>query len=139
AWRNRTVLRRRFGFLRRNTATTASLSVPNGLVRRLLVILTTGVLALLWLLLLGAAVMTEGRDEALWTALVTLVVVVLLGGVFDITSLSLHPFYRERLPRAFAVRVQRRHSDGQAVAVPYEPSETTTPSPYGVVAEGGRF
>lgn len=139
AWRNRTVLRRRFGFLRRNTATTASLSVPNGLVRRLLVILTTGVLALLWLLLLGAAVMTEGRDEALWTALVTLVVVVLLGGVFDITSLSLHPFYRERLARAFAVRVQRRHSDGQVVAVPYEPSETTTLSAYGVVAEGVRF
>ena len=83
--------------------------------------------------------MTEGRDEALWTALVTLVVVVLLGGVFDITSLSLHPFYRERLARAFAVRVQRRHSDGQVVAVAYEPSETAALSAYGVVAEGVRF
>ncbi|WP_298181702.1 patatin-like phospholipase family protein [Saccharomonospora sp.] len=142
AWRHRVVLRNRFGFLRRSksgTAGTSSLSVPDGLLRRLLVILTTGALALLWLLLLGAAVMTEGRSEAMWTALITLGVVAVLGGVFDVTSLSLHPFYRERLARAFALRVQRRHSDGQVVAVPYEPSEVTTLSAYGVVAEGVRF
>ncbi|EIE99487.1 patatin-like phospholipase domain-containing protein [Saccharomonospora glauca] len=138
AWRRRARLRR-FGFLRRSGGSKPLAAVPDGLLRRLLVILATGVLALLWLLLLGAAVMTEGRADALWTAAATLVLVVVLGGVFDVTSLSLHPFYRERLARAFAVRVMRRHSDGQVVAVPYDPAETTTLSAYGAVAEGVRF
>ncbi|WP_197319081.1 patatin-like phospholipase family protein [Saccharomonospora sp. NB11] len=137
AWRHRAKLQRRFAFLRRATAKPAA--VPNGLTQRLLVIVTTGVLALLWLLLLGTAVMTEGRDEALWTAAATLVVVVALGGVCDVSSLSLHPFYRERLARAFAVRVVRRHADGQKVAVPYDPGEGTTLSAYGVAADGVRF
>lgn len=139
AWRHRARLRRRFGFLRRRDGSAPAAAVPDGLLQRLLVILTTGVLALLWLLLLGAAVMTEGRAEALWTAAATLVLVVVLGGLFDVTSLSLHPFYRERLARAFAMRVVRRHSDGQVVAVPYDPGESTTLSAYGVVAEGVRF
>ncbi|EHY87927.1 patatin-like phospholipase family protein [Saccharomonospora azurea] len=138
AWRNRARLRRRFGFLRRS-ADKPTAVVPDGLTQRLLVIVTTGVLALLWLLLLGAAVMTEGRADALWTAAATLVVVVVLGGVFDVTSLSLHPFYRERVARAFAVRVLRRHSDGQKVAVPYDPAEGTTLSAYGVAADGVPF
>ncbi|WP_244231207.1 patatin-like phospholipase family protein [Saccharomonospora piscinae] len=138
AWRHRTTLRSRFR-RRRTTGPSRAPAVPDGLLRRLLVILTTGLLALLWLLLLGAAVMTEGNGTALVSALLTLAVVVLLGGVFDVTSLSLHPFYRERLARAFAVRAVRRGGDGQVVAVPYDPAEATTLSAYGVAAEGVRF
>ncbi|EID56101.1 patatin-like phospholipase family protein [Saccharomonospora xinjiangensis] len=137
AWRRRVRLRRGFGFLRRGGE--SAQAVPDGLMQRLLVILATGLLALLWLLLLGAAVMTEGRADALWTAAATLLLVVVLGGVFDVTSLSLHPFYRERVARAFAVRVVRRHADGQVIAVPYDPAEPTTLSAYGAVSENVRF
>ena len=60
-------------------------------------------------------------------------VVVLLGGVVDETTLSLHPFYRRRLARAFAVRAVQKQ--GRPVkAVPYDAAERTTLSGYGVVA-----
>ncbi len=100
---------------------------------------TTGLLALLWLLLFGAAATTRGTPAALAGGAGVLAVVVVLGGVFDVTSLSLHPFYRERLARAFAVRAVRRHDDDQVVAVPYDPAEHTTLSAYGTTAEGVPF
>lgn len=111
-------------------------AVPRGVGQMLLVILALSALAGCWLLLFGGAATTVlGADDATdWAAAaVVLLVVVFLGGFVDETTLSLHPFYRRRLARTFAVRTVRRA--GEPVrAVPLAPSERTTLSRYGVVA-----
>ncbi len=140
AWRHRGALGRRLSGLtrsRRDGAVPAAL--PNGVLQRLLVIGTLGVLAGAWLLVFAGSATTRGAPAALVTGALVLAVLVVLGALFDVTSLSLHPFFRQRLAAAFAVRAVRRAGDGQVVAVPYEPAERTTLSSYGRVAEGVRF
>lgn len=141
-WRHRAVLGRRVsGLFRRGTGGVPA-ALPKGLTQRLLVMVTTGLLAALWLLVFGGAAMASalpGASSAMWWAAAVAVAVLVLGGVFDVTSLSLHPFYRQRLARAFAVRTVRRHVDNQVVAVPYDPAERTSLSAYGRVAGDMRF
>ncbi|ASR36512.1 phospholipase [Prauserella marina] len=139
-WRRRAMLgQRASGLLRLRKSGGVPAAVPSGMLQRLLVMATTGVLVLVWLLLFAGSATTLGEPAALWSAAVVGAVVLVLGGLFDVTSLSLHPFYRERLASAFAVRTVRRDSDGQVVAVPYTAAERTTLSAYGVTAEGVRF
>lgn len=100
-------------------------AIPNSLLQLLLVMLTTTVLGLAWLLLFVTMLGIGKTDAALWTAVGLGVVL----GLFDQTSLSLHPFYRERLACTFAVRTIRR--DGQEIVVLYPSAEGTTLSTYG--------
>jgi hypothetical protein len=96
--------------------------VPPGVVRIALVVLTLAVLLVAWLLLLGVVagkVFNMEIDQAILYPkhsrqpltsdvqcryLGGIALVALLLGSFDVTSLSLHPFYRERLAHTFAVR-----------------------------------
>ena len=65
---------------------------------------------------------TSALVHSIW-ALVPAGALAILTVIIDQTSLSLHPFYRRRLARAFAVRrVSRDHAD---VAVPYRDDEGT--------------
>ncbi|MEU3274949.1 patatin-like phospholipase family protein [Saccharomonospora sp. NPDC006951] len=139
-WRRRAMLgQQASGLLRLRKSGGVPAAVPSGMLQRLLVIATTGVLVLVWLLLFAGSATTLGEPAALWSAAVIGVLVLVLGGLFDVTSLSMHPFYRERLASAFAVRTVRRDSDGQVVAVPYTAAERTTLSVYGLTGEGVRF
>lgn len=138
----------------------SKIAVPQGLLQLLLVIVSVGVLLLSWLLLFGVATIATATDLAagrtgpsLALAGGLLLLVAVLGGLFDQTSLSLHPFYRRRLATAFATRTVRaaplvaagaqapRDEDGggapegAAVAVPYHPRERTLLSRYARVAE----
>jgi hypothetical protein len=122
-WRNRSKL----GTSGTTTGITAAL--PSSLLQRVLVIVTTAVLALAWLLLFVVTVGADGDAATLWAALGFAVVLLIVGGIFDETSLSLHPFYRERLACTFAVR--RVERDGCEIAVPYPSTERTTLSHYG--------
>jgi len=124
-WRHRTVIARA-----RDSLDALTAAVPNGLVQRLLVVLTTTILGLAWLLLFAAAITPLGEPDLLWSALGLVVVLVVLGGFVDETSMSLHPFYRERLACTFAVRAVRRR-DGQVVAAPYPSTERTSLATYG--------
>ncbi|WP_147263821.1 patatin-like phospholipase family protein [Prauserella sp. PE36] len=135
-WRHRAFLGRQArGLFRRGTGGIPA-ALPGGVLQRLLVIVTTGVLAVVWLLLFAGSATTLGAEAALWSAALVAAVVLVLGGVFDVTSLSLHPFYRQRLASAFAVRRVRRDADGQVVAVPYDPAERTSLSRYGARPRG---
>ncbi len=116
-------------------------AVPRGLLQLLLVIAALGVLCALWLLLFGAAALAEvsaiadGASSASVTLAVALVLlVVVLGAVFDESSLSLHPFYRGRLASAFATRRVQLAEGAPPVAVPYDPHEGTSLSRYAVTA-----
>ncbi|UQS24858.1 hypothetical protein L1857_19600 [Amycolatopsis thermalba] len=127
-WRNRKVVTQARDSLDALTAT-----LPTSLTQRLLVIVTTTVLALAWLLLFAAVITPLGEPDLLWAALGLVVVLVVLGGLIDETSLSLHPFYRERLACTFAVRRVRR-GDGQVVAAPYPSTERSSLATYGRAA-----
>ena len=110
-------------------------AAPRGVIQIILVIAALTVLTAGWLLLFGGTALTvlEQND---WATVVTaggvLLVLVILGGLVDETTLSLHPFYRRRLASAFAVRAVDR--GGHVVAVPYKPAERTTLSQYGQLA-----
>ncbi len=134
-WKHRTRITGWFG--KRGKDDTVTGAVPSGLLQRVLVVLTVGVLGAAWLLLFAGSA-TVGGDAALWTAVVVGVLLLAIGFGFDETSLSLHPFYRARLARAFAVRAVRR-SDERVVAVPYRSTELTRLSTYGAVEKGLRF
>ncbi|WP_156772075.1 hypothetical protein [Mycobacterium sp. 1245805.9] len=123
--------------------------VPSGVVRIALVVLTLGALLAAWLLLLGIVagrVFNMEVDQAianpahsrqpltsdvqcLYLAGVALIAVFLSS--FDVTSLSLHPFYRQRLAHTFAVR----RLLGRAVA--YDRCESTWLDQYGKAQDGG--
>jgi hypothetical protein len=126
-WRNRT----RLGSATKDSGGVTA-AVPSGLLQRILVIVTTALLALAWLLLFVVMIGAGGAAEALYTALGVGVVLVIVGGLFDETSLSMHPFYRERLAHTFAVR--RVERDGSQIAAHYAPAERTTLSAYGTTA-----
>ncbi|GAA5127477.1 patatin-like phospholipase family protein [Haloechinothrix salitolerans] len=133
-WKHRTTIRNS-----RDAARAVTGAVPSGLLQRVFVVLTTALLGLAWLLLFAGSATTSGEAAALWTALGVGVALLVVGFVFDETSLSLHPFYRERLARTFAVRTVRRERDGRVVAVPYPSTERTSLSTYGTVKDGLTF
>ncbi|CAN5573409.1 hypothetical protein BH09ACT7_BH09ACT7_15620 [soil metagenome] len=92
--------------------------LPRTVFQFIMVVLTLTVLAALWLIIFGtvAAYVFKSTVKSLgpvltsvphWGAWVTVVIVIaLMLGLADVTSLSLHPFYRGRLARTFAVRRQ---------------------------------
>jgi hypothetical protein len=119
--------------------------VPADVVRLALVLLTLGVLLIAWLLVLGIVaglVFDEAighlaqppwADGLAW-ALGGIALMTLLLSSFDVTSLSLHPFYRQRLGRTFAVR----RMGGEAKQ--YKRSEATWLDEYGrTQAAGPKF
>jgi hypothetical protein len=135
-WKKRAVISQQAkGLFGRGKGVTTG--VPNGLLQRLLVIVTVTLLAAFWLLLLGASVATRGERGALIGAAAVALFILVLGGLFDETALSLHPFYRRRLASAFAVRAVSR--DKEVVAEPYDPYEGTSLATYGRVADGVKF
>lgn len=123
--------------------------VPSGVVRIALVVLTLGALLTAWLLLLGIvaagvfnmevtdAIANPGRSRQPLTSDVQclylggVVLLALLLSSFDVTSLSLHPFFRERLAHTFAVR----RLLGKAVE--YDRRESTWLDQYGKTQDGG--
>jgi len=143
-WRKRKAFRKVAGGGR---GAGSRVALPTGLLQLLLVIASLGVLCLSWLLLLGVATVGTATDLAAgdpapWgrVAIVAAVVVLLLGGLFDQSSLSLHPFYRRRLASAFATRAVSVPSPSgpTLVATAYHPRERTTLSTYGRPAKTAR-
>jgi hypothetical protein len=116
--------------------------LPPGVVQLLIVLLTLTVLVVAWLLVVGIAAaqvfgwLTRNGETLtpvphwLWILLAITVIVVILSCV-DVTSLSLHPFYRGRLARAFAVRRIKGEAQG------YKPEEGTWLDSYGRAGDGG--
>jgi hypothetical protein len=110
--------------------------LPPGVGQLLIVLLTLTVLVIAWLLVVGiAAAQVFGwvthNEHTLtpvphwfWILLAIAVVVTILSCI-DVTSLSLHPFYRGRLARAFAVRRIGGEPQG------YKPEEGTRLDRYG--------
>lgn len=135
AWRRRSLLKKKSS---RRGPTVA----PRGMVQIVLVMASFIVLVLGWLLLFGAMATVGLADSLSWAdwgiLLALLATLLLLGVLTDETTLSLHPFYRERLASAFAVRRVRR-KDGQTVAQPYDPAERTSLSTHGVLATPTEF
>jgi hypothetical protein len=128
--------------------------LPRGVLPLLLVMLTLAVLAVAWLVVLGAVAagvfgyLTQGvaghlRPVAwLWAWLVVVIAPIIILSATDVTSLSLHPFYRNRLGSAFAVRrmVQRYWwGPGACEAKEYPDDEATWLHAYGGVEDGPQF
>ena len=121
-WRKRTTIAKTAG-----TVTSAAgkgpvnMILPNSMIQLILMWICLAFLILVALLFCGWAAASP-LVHSLWAlapagALAVLVIAI------DQTSISLHPFYRRRLARAFAVRrVRRGHAD---TAVPYRDDEGT--------------
>ena len=110
-------------------------ALPTGLVQRVIVLLSLALLVVALLLVLGLAVgVTDTWSIPLQLGIVAAFAAALLA--LDQTWLSLHPFYRERLASAFAVR-RATGGDGRVVAAPYDfATEQTTLSEYGKAVPG---
>ena len=124
-----------------------TVAVPNGLLQQLLVIASVAVLVLSWLMLFGVTTIGTATDlnlghhrPSLLLAGLVVALVAFVGGFFDETSLSLHPFYRRRLASAFSTRAVTVPAErgGGTVAVPYHRRERTTLSTYARPAGGRR-
>jgi hypothetical protein len=128
--------------------------VPRGLVPTLLATLVLIAVAVTWLVVLGAVaagvftVLTQpiggplNYPAALWWSILCLLLLAALLSMTDVTSLSLHPFYRARLARAFAVRRRLRRVKPGVVsveAVAYSPNEPTWLHTHGRIADGPQF
>jgi hypothetical protein len=100
--------------------------LPSSMVQMLLIWLSL-LVAIVVSLLLAGWVATSGLDDS-WWALAPVGALGLIVAFVDQTWFSLHPFYRQRLASAFAVRRARRHS--WDVAEPYEFGEVTALSRY---------
>ncbi|WP_143696572.1 hypothetical protein [Williamsia muralis] len=119
----------------------AAKALPRGVFQLILVVLTLVVLAAAWLATVGGVgavifyvAATNGDPlvpRAAWTTLLVALVAIVVVGCPDVTSFSLHPFYRRRLARAFAVR--RRNRAGRVFAEPYPDKEGTRLDEYGSV------
>jgi hypothetical protein len=125
--------------------------VPSEVMRTALVLFTLGVLLIGWMVLLGIVaafafnmkvdymIDNEQYNQPLINFLAGnqglylggIALLALLLGSLDVTSLSLHPFFRERLAHTFAVR--RRGGK----AVEYAPNEMTWLDTYGKTRPGG--
>ena len=129
--------------------------LPRGVVPLLLVILTLTVLAITWLVALGSVAagvfgyLTQGiaghlRPVAwLWAWLIVVIAPIIILSAADVTSLSLHPFYRTRLGLAFGVRRKVRSSWSMRTtaceAKAYPEDEATWLHAYGRVEDGPQF
>ncbi|MGV0787677.1 hypothetical protein ABQF33_12230 [Mycolicibacterium sp. XJ2] len=127
--------------------------LPQGVVQLLLVLITLAVLIVVWLVVFGsvAAACFRNRVEAagsgqgglqlnwlLFLGIAIVVGLILVLSFADVTSLSLHPFYRWRLARTFSVRAKRQ--DNAWAALPYKYEEPTWLHTYGKVpAKGPEF
>lgn len=129
--------------------------LPPGVVPLLLVISTLALLAATWLIVFGAVAagvfgyLTQGISGSLrpvawlpvWLVVLGSLAVILLAA--DVTSLSLHPFYRARLALAFAVRRKVRPMSASGIevceALTYPADEPTWLHSYGQVEEGPQF
>lgn len=130
--------------------------LPPGVVPYLLTLVTLAVLTIAWLAVLGSVAagvfgyLTQGvaapyRQIAWlpWWLLGTAVVIGMLCFA-DVTSLSLHPFYRWRLANTFAVRRSFKNVAGGALprepyARIYPAAEPTWLHTHGAVAGGPKF
>jgi hypothetical protein len=144
-WRKRTSISGALTKRRGKDGSSTMAAVPRGLLQLLLVVLALAVLYLGWLLLFGvsaSATVTSldacdraatlagcDRSTPLLAAAGIAVLVAVLGAVLDESSLSLHPFYRQRLASAFATR-RVSIDGGPTVAIPYDAQEPTTLSEY---------
>lgn len=118
--------------------------LPPGVVQLLIVLLTLTVLVVAWLLVVGIAaaqvfawVTRSGTKLTpvphwFWILLAIALIVTILSCV-DVTSLSLHPFYRGRLAQAFAVRRLGGEPQG------YKAEEGTWLDSYGRTQGGPKF
>jgi MFS family permease len=121
--------------------------LPPEVVSLLLTVATLAALLVVWLALLGSFAAgvfgyTQSADPAgflksCWWVLGLLFTAAFFGFA-DVTSLSLHPFYRRRLARTFAVR--RTPDKGERnEAVRYSDNEPTWLHLYGRVTHGPKF
>jgi hypothetical protein len=121
-WRKRTTIAKTAGTVTGAASKgPANMVLPNSMIQLILMWICLAFLILVALLFCGWAA-TSALVDSIW-ALVPAGALAVLAVIIDQTSLSLHPFYRRRLARAFAVRrVRRDHAD---VAVPYSDDEGT--------------
>ncbi len=106
--------------------------LPNSMIQLILLWICLAFVVLVALVFCGW-VATSGLVHSLW-ALAPVGTLIVLTVILDQTSMSLHPFYRRHLARAFAVR--RVHRDGADVAVPYNNEEVTWLNTYGRPEQG---
>jgi hypothetical protein len=132
-WRKRTTIAKTAGTVT-STAGKAPVNMvlPNSMIQLILMWICLAFLILVALLFCGWAA-TSPLVHSLW-ALVPAGALAVLAVVVDQTSMSLHPFYRRRLARAFAVRrVRCDHAD---TAVPYRDDEGTWLDTYAMPESG---
>jgi hypothetical protein len=128
--------------------------LPTGVLQLTLVLVTLAALLLVWLITLGSFAAGVFRQSTLhecgapghqgepsWLWLIGFVAAVLFLSFADVTSLSLHPFYRRRLAHTFAVRRVQMGADIEASrAEPYGDNEWTWLPEFGSVPSvGPRF
>lgn len=112
--------------------TTQKQALPQGALQLVIVLVTLLVLVAAWLLTVAwtagwavrAASPKSEQHGAIAIALAAALVLLLAVSRFDVTSTSLHPFYRRRLANAFAMR-RVQLPDGQLRAQRYPDSEST--------------
>ncbi|MEZ0358268.1 hypothetical protein [Mycobacterium sp. SA01] len=112
--------------------------LPAGVIQLGIVLLTLLTLGVVWLLALGlsafktfSAIVTHAGSPAFpyWQLIISIAAALAVLSFMDVTSLSLYPFYRERLSRVFAVRRDVVGNTQQANV--YPPSEMTWLDQYG--------
>jgi hypothetical protein len=121
-WRKRTTIAKTAGMVTGAASKgPANLVLPNSMIQLILLWICLAFLILVALLFCGWAA-TSALVHSIW-ALVPAGALAVLTVIIDQTSMSLHPFYRRRLARAFAVRrVSHDHAD---VAERYRDDEGT--------------
>jgi hypothetical protein len=127
-WRNRTTIAKSAGTVT-GLASKGPVNqvLPYSMIQLILLWISLAVLILV-ALLFGGWVATSALVHS-WRALIPAGALAVLVLILDQTSLSLHPFYRRQLARAFAVR--RVERDEVLVAEPYPDDEMTLLSRYG--------
>jgi hypothetical protein len=128
--------------------------LPHGLVPALLATLVLAAVTVTWLVVLGASatgvfrLLTRhvggplNQPASLWVFVGFLILLAGVLSTVDVTSLSLHPFYRARLALTFAIRRQLRDLGSGATAVEaeaYSPDEPTWLHTHGRVEDGPQF
>ena len=131
-WRNRTTIAKTAGTVTGQAGKApVNQILPNSVIQLILLWICLAVLILVGLLLCGW-VATSSLVHTPW-ALIPAGALAVLVLILDQTALSLHPFYRRRLARAFAVR--RVEQDHVHVAEPYPDEERTLLTKYAEPAQ----
>jgi hypothetical protein len=127
SWRKRTMITKGVGVMT-TLAGKAPVSqiLPNSMIQLILMWISLAFLVVVALFGCGWAA-TSGLVHSPW-ALIPAGTLAILAATLDQTSLSMHPFYRRRLARAFAVR--RVRLGGSYAAEPYSDEEVTWLSEY---------